>query len=267
MIHDLKPYPAYKDSGVPWLGEVPEHWEVKRTDQAMLVRKSLIQPEGLRDKLVYHFSIPNVQRFGIGVRESGNSIDSAKIHLYESTLLVSRLNPRMGTITFAEPDPNILTVCSTEFVPLVPHACLGPFASYAFRAEPIRLELNSRVDSATKSHQRVSPRDIEKLYLAWPPIPEQSAIVCYLDHIDRQIRRYICLKQKLIKLLEEQKQAIIHQAVTRGLDPNVRLKSSGVEWLGDVPEHWDVMVAKRVCDVFIPQRDKPELNDIEGIPW
>ena len=66
-----------------------------------------------------------------------------------------------------------------------------------------------------------------------------------LDHVDRRIRRYIRAKQKLIKLLEEQKQAIIHQAVTRGLDPNVRLKPSGVEWLGDVPEHWDV---RRVRD-------------------
>ena len=74
------------------------------------------------------------------------------------------------------------------------------------------------------------------------PSAEQAAIVRYLDHVDRRIRRYIRAKQKLIALLNEQKQAIIHQAVTRGLDPNVRLKPSGVEWLGDVPEHWEVRV-------------------------
>jgi type I restriction enzyme S subunit len=79
-----------------------------------------------------------------------------------------------------------------------------------------------------------------------PPLPEQAAIVRFLDHADRRIRRYIRAKQKLIKLLEEQKQAIIHRAVTRGLDPNVRLKPSGVEWLGDVPEHWEVVALKRV---------------------
>ena len=73
-----------------------------------------------------------------------------------------------------------------------------------------------------------------------PLLSEQAAIVRFLDHADRRIRRYIRAKQKLIKLLEEQKQAIIHRAVTRGLDPNVRLKPSGVEWLGDVPEHWEV---------------------------
>src|SRR5690606_37261151 len=77
-----------------------------------------------------------------------------------------------------------------------------------------------------------------------PPHPEQAAIVRFLDHADRRIRRYIRAKQKLIKLLEEQKQAIIHRAVTRGLDPNVRLKPSGVEWLGDVPEHWEVVRLK-----------------------
>ena len=76
--------------------------------------------------------------------------------------------------------------------------------------------------------------------IALPPLPEQTAIVRFLDHVDRRIRHYIRAKQKLIGLLEEQKQAIIHRAVTRGLDPNVRLKPSGVEWLGDVPEHWEV---------------------------
>ena len=73
-----------------------------------------------------------------------------------------------------------------------------------------------------------------------PPILEQAAIVRYLDHVDRRSRRYVSAKRRLIALLEEEKQAVINQAVTRGLDPNVRLKPSGVEWLGDVPEHWEV---------------------------
>ena len=79
----------------------------------------------------------------------------------------------------------------------------------------------------------------------WPsdpfrPSAEQAAIVRYLDHADRRISRYIRAKQRLIELLEEEKQVIIHRAVTRGLDPDVPLKPSGVEWLGDVPEHWEV---------------------------
>src|SRR5207244_8327893 len=82
--------------------------------------------------------------------------------------------------------------------------------------------------------------ELKHLRIALPPLPEQASIVRFLDHADRRIRRAIRAKQKLIALLNEQKQAVIHRAVTRGLDPNVRLKPSGTEWLGDVPEHWEV---------------------------
>ena len=99
-----------------------------------------------------------------------------------------------------------------------------------------------------------------------PPGPEQAAIVRFLDHADRRIRRYIRAKQKLIKLLEEQKQAIVHRAVTRGLDPNVRLKPSGVEWLGEVPKHWEVRRVKQVSQVLRGKfthrpRNDPSLYD------
>ena len=90
-------------------------------------------------------------------------------------------------------------------------------------------------------------RQLKYLWFPLPPLPEQRAIVRYLDHVDRRIRRYLRAKEKLIGLLEEEKQAIINQAVTRGLDPSVRLKASGVEWLGDVPEHWDVRRLKTIC--------------------
>ena len=86
--------------------------------------------------------------------------------------------------------------------------------------------------------------DLKHLYIALPPILEQAAIARYLHHVDHRVRRYVGAKEKLIGLLEEEKQAIINQAVTRGLDPKVRLKPSGVEWLGDVPEHWEVRRAK-----------------------
>src|SRR2546422_5763498 len=88
------------------------------------------------------------------------------------------------------------------------------------------------------------PEHFKMIYGCLPPLPEQSSIVRFLDHADRRIRRYVHAKQKLIKLLEEQKQAVIHRNVTRGLDPNVRLKPSGVEWLGEVPDHWKVLRAK-----------------------
>ena len=85
---------------------------------------------------------------------------------------------------------------------------------------------------------------IGNLRLPIPPLTEQAAIVQYLYAADQRIRAYVSAKERLIALLEEERQAVIHQAVTRGLDPNVKLKTSGVEWLGDVPEHWDVARVK-----------------------
>ena len=102
--------------------------------------------------------------------------------------------------------------------------------------------------------------------LPLPPLPEQAAIVRYLDYTDRRIRRYVSAKRKLIALLEEEKQAVIDQAVTRGLDPSVRLKPSGVDWLGDVPEHWEVRRLSQVSGILRGKfahrpRNDPSLYD------
>ena len=88
-----------------------------------------------------------------------------------------------------------------------------------------------------------------------PCLPEQRAIVRYLDHVDRRIRRYVSAKRKLIALLEEEKQAVVNRAVTRGLDPNVRLKPSGVEWLGDVPEHWEMRRLRVLLAIQVRQAE------------
>jgi type I restriction enzyme S subunit len=96
---------------------------------------------------------------------------------------------------------------------------------------------------------RLYTDDFYAIKLPLPPVREQAIIVRYLNHADRQIRRYIRAKEKLIELLEEQKQGIIHLAVTRGVDPNPRLKPSGVDWQGDVPEHWGVQRLKTLCSM------------------
>ena len=89
-----------------------------------------------------------------------------------------------------------------------------------------------------------------------PTLEEQAAIVWFLDHADEQIQRYIASKERLIALLEEQRQALVHQAVTRGLDPNVRLKPSRIEWLGDVPEHWEGRRLRTVAEMRVSNVDK-----------
>ena len=102
-----------------------------------------------------------------------------------------------------------------------------------------------------------------------PPLPEQAAIVRYLDYVDRRIRRYVAAKRKLIALLEEEKQAVVSRAVTRGLDPNVRLKPSGVEWLGEVPEHWDVRKLRQYASVLGGVTPSMEVHRFWGglVPW
>ncbi len=96
-----------------------------------------------------------------------------------------------------------------------------------------------------------------------PPLPEQTAIVRYLDHMDRAHSRYISSRERLIELLEEQRQAVIHQAVTRGLDPDARLKPSGVEWLGDVPAGWEISLIKRSCQVTLGQMLKSNQTSLD----
>src|SRR5688500_11674778 len=129
-------------------------------------------------------------------------------------------------------------------------------------------EINEVTWSTTVKH--LSSGQVERIAFALPPLPERSAIVRYLDYADRRIQRYIRAKQKLIKLLEEQKQAIIHRAVTRGLDPNVRRKPSGVKWLGDLPEHWRVVRLGRMARVFngtTPNRTEFGYWHAGTVPW
>ena len=113
---------------------------------------------------------------------------------------------------------------------------------------------------------RIPMSKLKRVLLPYPCPTEQTAIVRFLDHADRRIRRYIRAKQKLIKLLEEQKQAIIQRAVTRGLDPTVRLKPSWVEWLGHVPEHWDVVALKRACSLVRDGTHLPPSRALTGVP-
>ena len=131
-----------------------------------------------------------------------------------------------------------LSVLHTRFsIPQIPTS--HPYLAWLFKSRPYIGNLTLHV-TGIRQGQNIDYSELSRSYLPVPPVTEQAAIVRYLDHVDRRSRRYVSAKRRLIALLEEEKQAVINQAVTRGLDPNVRLKPSGVEWLGDVPDHWDV---------------------------
>jgi type I restriction enzyme S subunit len=172
--------------------------------------------------------------------------------------LISTVRTYLKAVYFANTDASDL-ICSTGFAVLTPEAQTVPkYVSYLAQSEPFTRYVSSY--SVGTAYPAIAPERLASFQVFVPPTHEQSAIVRFLDHADRRIRRYIRAKQKLIALLEEQRQAIVNRAVTRGHDLDVKLKSSGIGWLGDVPEHWDVVRSKRV---FVPRPDLARPDDIQ----
>ena len=221
-------------TGVSWLGEVPAHWEATRLKNA--ARLVMGQSPSSDDCSTERIGLPFLQ----GCAEFGSDHPRPKQFCRapakvspEGAVLISVRAP-VGRLNFADQEYGI----GRGLCAVVPDSrALSPaFARYCLGASTLGLALLS----TGSTYDAVSVGDVAGLPVLVPPLGEQDAIVRFLDHVDRRIRRYIRAKQKLITLLEEQKQTIIRRAVTRGLDPNVRLKPSGVEWLEDVPEHWEV---------------------------
>jgi type I restriction enzyme S subunit len=238
-------YPKYKDSGVEWLGKVPKHWNVTRADAFLTTGRSTIDAEALNGQTVFHYSIPVVQETGDGKLEDGSEIDSSKLVVSEEQVLVSKLNPRKGTVCVARPHAE-LTVCSSEFVPLIPLRANIQFIWHLVQTDNYRMRLESLVESATRSHQRVLPSHIAKFHWALPPRDEQTLIARFLDRETSKIDSLVAEQRRLIELLKEKRQAVISHAVTKGLNPHAPMKPSGIEWLGDVPEHWQLRRVKTV---------------------
>lgn len=242
MIADLKPYLAMKDSGVPWLGEVPEHWTISRLKSSM---ENIIQQTGERRATDLYLALEHVESWTGRIRHAGSdvSFDSQVKRFRSGDVLFGKLRPYLAKVTRPIADG----VCVGEFLVLRPRdpAASPSYMEQLLRSKPIIDAVNSSTFGAKMP--RADWQFMGGMVLTLPPLPEQAAIVRFLDRADRRIRRHIRAKQKLIKLLEEQKQSIIHRAVTRGLDPGVLLKPSGVEWLGDVPEHWEVRRLKTLC--------------------
>ena len=136
--------------------------------------------------------------------------------------------------------------CGGDVILFRPHGHLIPrYTGYMMDCEPIVHQKATMGRGFTVYH--IYGKQLKYLRIPIPPPEEQTAIVRFLDHADEQIHRYIASKERLISLMEEERQALVHQVVTRGLDPSIQLKPSGVEWLGDVPEHWGIQRLKTVC--------------------
>jgi type I restriction enzyme S subunit len=261
MIADLKPYPAMKDSGVPWLGEVPEHWEVLRLKYVLRERDTRSNDGSEQLLRVSQFTGVTERKRADGDDEpdtrAASLVGYKRVELNDLVVnIMLAWNGSMGVSAYSG-------ITSPAY-------CVYRFGGhsepwylhYLLRSPRYKARIKAVSTGVVESRLRLYTDDLYCLEAIVPPLPEQAAIVRFLDYVDRRIRRYIHAKQKLIKLLEEQKQAIIHRAVTRGLGPNVRLKPSGVEWLGDVPEHWEVERVKQTAQVLRGKFTHRPRNDL-----
>ncbi|MCB0711739.1 MAG: restriction endonuclease subunit S [Ignavibacteriae bacterium] len=237
MIEILKPYSHMKDSGVEWLGQVPEHWEVRRGKYlfSSIDRRSATGEEELLTVSSKHGVVPrksaNVTMF------AAESYVGHKL-CWPGDLVINSLWAWAGGLGVSEHHGIVSTAYGVYRHNI---EVSSRFVHELVRSVPFHWELRVRSKGVWTSRLQLTDESFLGAEFPIPTLPEQTAIVKYLNHVDRKVKRFIRAKRKLIALLEEQKQVIIHNAVTRGLDPNVPMKDSGVEWLGEVPEGWKVV--------------------------
>ena len=240
MIDTLGPYPAYKSSGLPWVPEVPDHWRLLPNRGLVRRRKNLV---GERHA---DFQLLSLTKQGVIVRDisegkgkfSSDMGTSQEVHPGNLVFCLFDVPETPRTVGLSQHE-GMITGAYTVFESI---GDCGPEYFEKFYIAMDDRKLLSPLYSGLRN--TIPPSRFLATTTPCPPPDEQAAIVRFLDHADQRIRRYIRAKRQLIALLNEQKQAIIHRAVTRGLDPHVRLKPSGVEWLGDVPEHWKLSRVK-----------------------
>ena len=224
----FKRYPAYKDSGVEWLGQVPEHWEIVQFKQFVDIQN------GSDHKHVE-------QADGYPVLGSGGVFTCASDFLYDGE---SVLLGRKGTIDKPLHITGRFWTVDTMYWTKINPAASGRFTYYSALTIPFDYySTNTALPSMTKGA-------LSSHSVARPPLPEQTQIAAFLDRETAKIDGLVAEQRRLMALLKEKRQTVISHAVTRGLDPDVPMKPSGIEWLGDVPAHWDVKPVKAVCKLF-----------------
>jgi type I restriction enzyme S subunit len=248
MIADLKPYAEYKESGLPWLGQVPGHWEVRR--MKLLLREVDARSTAGKEQLLRVSQYTGVTR--------RKSVDGSDVPDTRASSLVGykRVMPSDLVINIMLAWNGSMGVSRYDGI-ASPAYCVYRFKPGAipwYYHELLRLPVyKGRIKTAStgvvESRLRLYSDDLGRIEVIQPPLVEQAAIVRFLDWANGRLERAIRAKRKVIALLNEQKQAIIHRAVTRGLDPSVPLKPSGIPWLGEIPQHWEVkFVALNIVD-------------------
>ena len=272
----MKKYDEYKDSGVAWIGEVPKHWEVKKMNYHCSTITDFVASGSFADlkRNVQYLEEPDYAMLIRTVDLSSNDKKQPPVYISKSSYeFLSNSNLVGGEIIL----PNIGAVGNVYIVPkLYKHMSLAPnaimvksygkdkYLYYYFKSKP-------GVDSLTligKStvQDKFNKTELRSLRVLVPPVTEQVAIAAYLDTHCAKIDNLISIQQKRIALLQELKQSVITHAVTKGLNSNVEMKQSGVEWIGDVPKHWEVMPFKRAMTIYNGSDYKHIQVDVAGYP-
>ena len=265
----LNPYPAYKDSGIEWLGGIPAHWEVKRLKYAVNLNPASTEARTHDDSLEVSFvPMEAVGEYGglaLVTTKPIRDVYDGYTYFREGDVLVAKITPcfENGKGAIATGLVNKIAFGTTELHILrTKRTTNRQFLFYLSMGDAFR-KLGQAEMYGAGGQKRVPESFITDLLHPIPPVPEQRAIAAFLDRETAKIDALVAKKERLIELLQEKRSALISQAVTKGLDPDVSMKGSGVEWLGEVPAHWEV---KRLRSAIKFQRghDLPSDDREEG---
>ena len=248
LTEKYKPYPAYKSSGVEWLGGIPAHWKVQRLKYLATVNDEALPETADPDMEITYVDIGNVDSIG-GITGTEDFVfedapSRARRIVQQGDVIVSTVRTYLKAIARIEPtDANLIV--STGFAVIRPRDLDSGFASYAL-SSPYFVD-RVVAHSVGVSYPAINAGELACLDIAFPPLPEQQAIATFLDRETVRIDALVAKKERLIELLQEKRTALITRAVTRGLDPDTPVKDSGVEWLGEIPVHWEVKRLKHLA--------------------
>lgn len=241
MLQKLRPYPEYRNPGIPWLGEIPAHWKAERLKRVV---KNAAEQTDARAADETYIALENVEGWTGKILPA---IDDAEfeslVKRFEpEDVLFGKLRPYLAKVA----RPSRHGVCVGEFFVLreTMGAVRPEFLERLLRTAPFIHLVNSSTFGAKMP--RADWNFVGNVEIAYPSREEQKHIVRLLDRVDMLVDRLIVTKQRLIEVLTEQKQAVIHRAVTRGLNPEAPMKPTSVDWIPEMPEHWEVMPIKRL---------------------
>ena len=245
-----KPYPAYRPSGVEWLGEIPAHWEVRRLKYLATVNDEALPETTDPDMQITYVDIGNVDSVG-GITGTEdlvfeNAPSRARRIVRQGDVIISTVRTYLKAIARIEPTDTSFVV-STGFAVIRPRHLDDGFVAYAL-SSPYFVE-RVVAHSVGVSYPAINASELTCLDIAFPPLLEQRAISGFLDRETARIDALVSREKRLTDLLQEKRAALITRAVTKGLKPNVPMKDSGVEWLGDIPAHWGVKRVKYLSSV------------------